>query len=82
MFYNSVGHSLKILREYYDAVLNGSKTFEIRKHDRNYQVGDKLILKEWDGDKYTGRTITKEIVYMLDDNSGYVLTGYVIMSIK
>lgn len=82
MFYNSVGHSLKILREYYDAVLNGSKTFEIRKYDRNYQVGDKLILKEWDGDKYTGRIITKEIVYMLDDNSGYVLTGYVIMSIK
>lgn len=82
MLDKSVGHSLKILPEYFNAIASGRKTFEIRKHDRNYQVGDKLILKEWDGSKYTGRIIKKEIVYMLDDNSGYVLEGYVIMSIK
>lgn len=82
MLDKSVGHSLKILPEYYDAIISGRKTFEIRKNDRDYHVGDKLILKEWDGIEYTGRITKKEIVYMLDDNSGYVLEGYVIMSIK
>lgn len=79
---NSIGHSLKILPEYFEAVLIGDKTFEIRKNDRNYQVGDKLILKEWNGKNYTGNVIKKEIIYILDDNSGFVLTGYVVMSIK
>lgn len=82
MLDKSVGHSLKILPGYFEDVLSGIKTFEIRKNDRNYKVGDKLILKEWDGVRYTGRIIKKEIIYMLDDNSGYVLPGYVAMSIK
>jgi len=38
-------HTLKIERVYYDAVLNGEKTFEIRINDRGYQAGDMVILK-------------------------------------
>lgn len=34
-------HTLKIQKQYADAVLNGTKTFEIRKNDRNFKVGDK-----------------------------------------
>ena len=33
-------HELKILAEYYTEVLTGKKTFELRKNDRDYQVGD------------------------------------------
>ena len=33
-------HNIKIKKKYYDAVLSGEKTFEIRKNDRDYQVGD------------------------------------------
>lgn len=33
-------HKLKILPEYYNAQIEGKKNFEIRKNDRNYQVGD------------------------------------------
>ncbi len=33
-------HRLKIQEQYADAVLNGTKTFEIRKNDRGYEVGD------------------------------------------
>lgn len=33
-------HKLKIQKQYWDKVRNGLKTFEIRKNDRNYQVGD------------------------------------------
>jgi len=33
-------HKLKIKNEYWEKVQNGTKTFEIRKNDRDYQVGD------------------------------------------
>lgn len=36
-------HRLKIQEQYADAVLNGTKTFEIRKNDRGYEVGDKIV---------------------------------------
>ena len=33
-------HELKIKHEYLEAVVCGKKTFELRKNDRDYQVGD------------------------------------------
>lgn len=33
-------HKIKIKYKYYKAVLNGDKTFEVRKNDRDYKVGD------------------------------------------
>lgn len=72
-------HELKILPEYFEAVFKGDKTFEIRKDDRGFEVGDILILKEFqegflDHTKgepieiekrgYTGRTIEKEVCYI------------------
>lgn len=41
-------HELKIWPQYYSRVAEGSKTFEIRNNDRDYQRGDKVILREWD----------------------------------
>ena len=40
-------HKLKLDSSYYDDSAAGIKTFEIRKNDRNYQVGDVLELREW-----------------------------------
>ncbi len=40
-------HEVKILPEYFDAVEKGVKTWEYRFNDRNYAVGDVLILHEW-----------------------------------
>lgn len=40
-------HNLKSLPEYFRAVLEGTKTFEIRKNDRNFKEGDFVILQEW-----------------------------------
>lgn len=49
-------HCLKTWPNYYNLVKSGVKTFEIRKFDRPFITGDKLILQEWnpDSEEYTG----------------------------
>ena len=39
-------HTLKIKQPYFQAVIGGDKTFEIRFNDRGYQKGDQIILEE------------------------------------
>lgn len=36
-------HRLKVLIKYADAIMDGTKTFEVRKNDRGYEVGDKIV---------------------------------------
>lgn len=74
-------HDIKILPEYYLCIESGKKTFEVRYNDRNYQVYDILHLQECVGDYYTGREITAEVTYILDDPN-YCKEGYVVMAIK
>jgi hypothetical protein len=74
-------HYVKILPEYYIAIEQGIKTFEIRFNDRNYKVGDILHLQEFCGGKYTSRELTKEICYMID-NPDYCKEGFVVLGIK
>lgn len=40
-------HELKVVPPYFDALVSGGKTFEVRKNDRAYQRGDVLKLREW-----------------------------------
>ncbi|HVM96584.1 MAG TPA: DUF3850 domain-containing protein, partial [Candidatus Acidoferrales bacterium] len=56
-------HDLKIWPQWFDAVRLGSKTFEVRKNDRGFEVGDLLNLNEFKPGigTYTGRTISKRI---------------------
>ena len=74
-------HEVKILPEYFDAVEKGVKMWEYRFNDRNYTVGDVLILREWKDGSYTPRRITVKITYILSDFSA-LPDGWVIMSIK
>ena len=41
-------HNLKLVQPYFDAVADGTKTFEVREDDRGYEVGDTLRLREWE----------------------------------
>jgi len=60
----------KIWPEYFQAVLEGKKRFELRLADFKCNPGDVLVLKEWDPDKksYTGRVLEKKITYVLKTN--------------
>lgn len=77
-------HELKILKPYYEAVKAGDKTFELRKDDRPYKIGDTLILREIGaGNTYTGRYIRKKVGYILRDCPEYGLeNGYCILSLR
>ena len=74
-------HELKITPIHFNYLILGAKTFEVRKNDRNYQVGDKLLLKEWNFTHYTGREVEVEVTHILNDPD-YCKKGFVIMSIK
>lgn len=41
-------HYLKILPQYYFHVKNETKLFEVRNNDRGFQMGDTVVLQEWD----------------------------------
>ena len=76
-------HEIKIYPQYYKAIMSGEKTFELRKNDRNYQVGDILNLKEWDGENYTGHSTMRRVSYIYKGTDKYGLSkGYCILSIK
>ena len=76
-------HELKTLPKYFNAVLSGEKSFEVRKFDRPFHKGDLLALNEYNAKTkcYTGNSCLVYIDYILTD-SEYVKRGYVILGIK
>ena len=77
-----VEHKLKIKSEHHINVINGTKTAEIRYNDRNYQVGDILILNEIDENGvFTGKNCAVIVTHVLDDNQ-YLQTGFVMLSFR
>lgn len=75
-------HELKILPQYFEEVSSGSKTFELRKDDRGFEVGSVILLWEFDGKVYTGRLIAVKITYILRNAPDYgLMDGYAILGI-
>lgn len=61
-------HNRKTTPEFFEDVRTGLKTFEIRDVDPEVgpmKVDDVLVLKEWDGEKYTGRVEVRNVSYVL-----------------
>lgn len=82
-------HTLKICKKYADAVMSGAKTFEIRKNDRNFKVGDKIAFDVVTNEGYfVGAAArhplngaTYRIDYILDDFEG-LAQKYVALAIS
>ena len=62
-----VHHVIKCWPPFFDEVGYGRKTFELRRDDRDYQVGDSVELREWCpvAKDYTQRWIWFRISYVL-----------------
>lgn len=73
---------LKVLPIYFEELVNGNKTFEIRKNDRDYKVGLKLILREFKNNTFTGRSIEKTVTYVFKGGQYGLNKGYVILGIQ
>ena len=56
----------KVRPEYFEAILAGKKTFELRLDDFEVHEGDTLLLREWEPrtKSYTGREISKTVGYV------------------
>ena len=64
-------HELKTWPGAFEAVRVGAKNYEIRKDDRDFQVGDVLFLREYvvAEDRYTGRTLRVRVTYKTEGGS-------------
>lgn len=69
-------HTLKVLTKYADAIMDGTKTFEIRKNDRGFKVGDKIVFEVLANEGYDVRAAARHplngSVYRID----YILDGF------
>lgn len=71
-------HRLKVFIKYADAIMNGTKTFEIRRSDHNFKVGDKVVFDVVANEGYDVRAAARHplngmvyrIDYILDDFKG------------
>ena len=76
-----INHDLKILNCYFESQLSEVKTFEVRKNDRDFRVGDTIILREIDSSgpaedyKVTGRTLLVGINYILNSTHDALFKG-------
>lgn len=78
-------HELKTWSQFYQDIIDGKKTFEVRKNDQNFQIGEYLMLIEVDSNndlEPTGRKMSFEIIYMLEGEIWGLQPGYTILGIK
>lgn len=88
-------HELKCWTDYFEAIFDGRKNFEVRRNDRGFQAGDTLSLLEYNpsgdhercGDahcrtkRYSGRTLKFSIGYVLSHGHMWPLGDLVVLSL-
>lgn len=65
-------HHLKTVQPFFDEVKKGTKTFEHRRNDRDFQIGDEVYLQEYDmmHNSFSGEEVRVLITYVLTDRAG------------
>jgi ASC-1-like (ASCH) protein len=72
-------HELKSLPPFFKAIIDGTKTFEVRLNDRSFKPGDVINLREFTGTNYTGREQWVDVTHVSDYEQQ---NGYVVLAIK
>lgn len=72
-----MNHNLKCLPEFFVRLQSGQKTFECRKNDRDYQVGDCLTIG---CETFTAMVFT--VKYILHGPGFGIEAGHCVMSIQ
>ena len=83
-------HHLKSWTEFFGPILKGERVHELRRNDRNFQVGDILKLHEWDAAHGvpTGRTASAQVTSITSDDvpcavsDAGLVPGFCILSIR
>jgi hypothetical protein len=84
-------HELKTWPVYFREVKSGAKPFEVRKNDRNFQVGDEVLLREYCPDgyfemyeeaHYTGEICHRKISYILKGGNFGIADDVVIIGLQ
>lgn len=81
-------HELKCWPEPFAALVAGTKTFEFRKDDRDFAVGDELLLREWLGgfrvggvpQGYSGAQLRRKVTYKATGAFG-IPVGYCVLGL-
>lgn len=74
-------HQIRLGESFFDDACSNVKSFELRKNDRGYKVGDILEMMEFADGRNTGRMVRKLVTYILEDYTG-LEDGYCIMATK
>lgn len=80
-------HCVKCWPKYFAALQSGVKTFDVRYNDRNYQVGDVLVSREFDPETraYTGEMCAHRIMYVLNLDDEFNVENkdrFIVMSLR
>lgn len=83
-------HVVKSWVTLFDPIFSGRKTHDLRVMDRDYKVGDTLVLQEydWATSTYTGRETKAEITYITSADTpcafstGALNSKFAILSIR
>ena len=83
-------HTVRSWAHFFDAIVAGKKTHDLRKDDRNFQVGDVLRLERYDNiaGQLTGEWALVDVTYITNRNapcafsSSVLEPGYCILSIQ
>lgn len=79
-----MNHSLKTLPKYFQRVKDREKTFEIRKNDRDFQVGDEVELVYYnpEDEREYNEPIYLEITYVFNGGQYGIDPEYCVFGFK
>jgi len=83
-------HRVKSWSHFFDAIVNGDKLHDLRKNDRDYKVGDTIVLRRYDmkNGRFTGEECERKISYITNNqfpcaySSAVLPHDYCILSLK